>query len=94
MPKKKKKARVEEDDLELEAEKPSAEKASSGGDFDDDYDLSGIPSVSDAGSPSEPDPREVDDLTDRIFDSVLSRYGWKSQDGRIEHVGEPTRPRR
>ncbi len=36
----------------------------------------------------EPDPRLVDSLTDRIFASVLSRYGWEQRNGRIEHVGE------
>jgi hypothetical protein len=88
MPKKRKKAQVEDDDLDLDSEKPSTEKAPSGGDAEDDYDLSALPSISDSTGTNEPDPREVDNLTDRIFDSVLSRYGWKSQDGRIEHVGE------
>jgi hypothetical protein len=57
---------------------------------DDDFgtDLSNI---ADAHSPYEPDPREVDMLTDRIFGSVLSKFGWERHDGRIEHVGEKKR---
>ncbi|MFB3815058.1 MAG: hypothetical protein ACE14L_13195 [Terriglobales bacterium] len=45
-------------------------------------------------TPYGPDPREVDNLTDRIFASVLSRYGWVKQNGRIEHVGERQQVRR
>ena len=37
---------------------------------------------------NEPDPRAVDNLTDRIFGSVLSRFGWERHGNRIEHVGE------
>ena len=45
-------------------------------------------SLSDLPSTHEPDPREIDSLTDRIFGSVLSRYGWEFQNGHIEHVGD------
>lgn len=44
-------------------------------------------------SPSPADRREVDELTDRIFASVLSRYGWEQHGDRIEHVGEDRRRR-
>ena len=99
MPKKKKQTKpvVEDDDLEVEATEkvtPGDAEPAADADSDDDYDLSGVPSVADFNTPNEPDPREVDTLTDRIFDSVLSRFGWKSQDGRIEHVGETSRTRR
>ncbi len=53
-----------------------------------------IPEIIDTRSPHEPDPREVESITDRIFASVLSRYGWERHEGRIEHVGEEARPRR
>jgi hypothetical protein len=43
--------------------------------------------VADTRVPHEPDPREVDNLTERIFRSVLSRYGWERHGDRIEHVG-------
>lgn len=49
---------------------------------------------SDMGPPREPDPREVDDLTDRIFQTVLARYGWEQHGGRIEHVGSRRERRR
>ena len=41
----------------------------------------------------EPDQQEIDSLTDRIFGSVLERYGWSFQGGRVEHVGEDARRR-
>jgi len=47
--------------------------------------------VWDVRKSAEPDPRVVESVTDRIFSSVLSRYGWERQDGRIEHVGEDLR---
>lgn len=32
--------------------------------------------------------QEVEDATDRVFESVLSRYGWmRDPQGHIEHVG-------
>jgi len=46
-----------------------------------------FPVVSDARPPQEPDQREVDNLTERIFRSVLSRYGWERHGSRIEHIG-------
>jgi hypothetical protein len=54
---------------------------------DDDLEDAGFLVVSDARAPQEPDPREVENVTDRIFRSVLSRYGWESHGGRIEHIG-------
>ncbi len=47
----------------------------------------------DMRSANEPDPREVDSITERIFGSVLSRYGWERHGSRIEHVGEQAHPR-
>jgi len=46
-----------------------------------------------AESLSPADRREVDQLTDRIFSAVLSRYGWEQHGNRIEHVGEDRRRR-
>ncbi len=96
MPKKKKQTPRTDDDLELEEpEKQERSKPeSSGDDGDDDYDMSGLPSVADIAPRNEPDPREIDNMTDRIFDSVLSRFGWRQHEGRIEHVGETARQRR
>ncbi len=38
---------------------------------------------------AEVDQRQVESVTDRIFGSVLSKYGWQMDDrGRFEHVGE------
>jgi hypothetical protein len=79
------------------AAEPSAAKpfapAESSAQEDDLFGVFDVPAVLDARAPHEPDPHEIDDLTDRIFGSVLSRYGWARHDGRIEHVGEP-RPSR
>ncbi len=34
------------------------------------------------------DPRELEELTDRVFASVLARCGWqRNERGQIEHVG-------
>jgi len=53
-----------------------------------------FPAVSDARASQEPDPREVENMTERIFRSVLSRYGWERHGGRIEHIGgQQTRDR-
>jgi hypothetical protein len=60
---------------------------------DDDFDDE-LPSIADTHSPHEPDPREVDMLTDRIFGAVLSRFGWERHEGRFEHIGEKDRQRR
>ena len=46
-----------------------------------------FPAVIEAHVPHEPDPREVDNMTERIFRSVLSRYGWERHGSRLEHVG-------
>lgn len=79
---------LEEEDA-LEA-KPHV-KLDDAGDFeadgDDDLDLA---SIADSVTPRnvESDSREIDSLTDRIFGSVLSRYGWERHGNRIEHVGE------
>ncbi len=54
----------------------------------DEFDVGELPAES---HPEEPDPRVVDSVTDRIFASVLSRYGWEKHNGRIEHVGEERR---
>jgi hypothetical protein len=56
---------------------------------DEELEDAGFSVVSDARATQEPDPREVDNLTERIFRSVLSRYGWESHGGRIEHIGGP-----
>jgi hypothetical protein len=104
----KKKRPIVDDDLELEAPSklgnppPAAERdrVSPAGQreaaaFRDDDDFGNeLPYVADAHSPHEPDPREVDSMTDRIFGSVLSRFGWERHDGRFEHVGERDRQRR
>lgn len=38
---------------------------------------------------AEVDQRQVESVTDRIFGSVLSKYGWQMDDrGHLEHVGE------
>jgi len=55
---------------------------------DDGFGPEDLLSLADLRSTHEPDPREIDSLTDRIFGSVLSRYGWDIQNGHIEHVGE------
>lgn len=44
--------------------------------------------LADLGLNHEPDPHEIDNMTDRIFGSVLSRYGWQVQNGHLEDVGE------
>jgi hypothetical protein len=54
---------------------------------DEDFEDAGFNVISDARAPQEPDPREVENLTDRIFGSVLSRYGWERHGDRIEHIG-------
>ena len=42
---------------------------------------------------SEVDPVKVADLTDRVFRSVLGKYGWgQNEDGRIEHIGAGESP--
>jgi hypothetical protein len=107
MPKRKQKKRPSaDDDLDLEAKSPrgpdfseergqpspAAKQAAPRDEDDDDFgDLSGI---ADANGPYEPDPQEVDELTDRIFGSVLSRFGWEMHDGRLEHTGDRDRQRR
>jgi hypothetical protein len=51
-------------------------------------------------SPSEDvdvDQRQVENVTERIFGAVLSRYGWRiDEKGHLEHLGgeEEQRPRR
>ena len=45
----------------------------------------------DVRRPHEPDPREVDNMTDRLFKTVLARYGWEQHGGRFEHVGHHSR---
>jgi hypothetical protein len=62
--------------------------------FRDDDDFGELPNIADSHTPYEPDPEEVDMLTDRIFGSVLSKFGWEKNEGRFEHVGEKDRPRR
>jgi hypothetical protein len=61
---------------------------------DEEFDAAELSVVTDLRPPHEPDPREVENVTDRIFKSVLSRYGWELHDGHIEHVGEEHRRRR
>jgi hypothetical protein len=61
------------------------------GDLDSDGDETlNFASIADSVTPrdGESDSREIDSLTDRIFGSVLSRYGWERHGNRIEHVGE------
>ena len=42
---------------------------------------------------SDVDPVKVADLTDRVFRSVLGKYGWgQDQEGNIEHVGSGDQP--
>ena len=61
---------------------------------DEDFEDAGFNVVGDDRVPQEPDPREVENLTDRIFGAVLSRYGWERHGDRIEHVGgQPPRDR-
>jgi hypothetical protein len=61
---------------------------------DEDDDLEDeIAEFSQTAEASVPDRREVDKLTERIFTSVLSRYGWEQHGNRIEHVGEEDRRR-
>jgi hypothetical protein len=61
---------------------------------DEEFDAAELSVVTDLRPPHEPDPREVESVTDRIFKSVLSRYGWELHDGHIEHVGGEHRRRR
>ena len=56
---------------------------------DDDVGVQASPGDSTAVA----DRREVDQLTERIFSAVLSRYGWEQHGNRIEHVGEDRRRR-
>jgi len=60
-------------------------------DEDADMDLDDVPMLAGAQRSDEPDSRAVDDVTDRIFGAVLSRYGWERHGNRIEHVGEVRR---
>lgn len=71
--------RVAEESPE-QTEKPSLRE-------DDAFGPDDLLSLADLQTTHEPDPREIDSLTDRIFGSVLSRYGWEFQNGHIEHVG-------
>jgi hypothetical protein len=93
--KKGKKAEWEEDDEGFaptpQLKQNEAEETLDGDDDDQDIDFS---SIADSVTPRnvESDAREIDSLTDRIFASVLSRYGWERHGNRIEHVGEE-RPR-
>jgi hypothetical protein len=57
---------------------------------DDGFGSDDLLSLTELPSAHDPDPREIDNLTDRIFGSVLSRYGWQFEDGHIEHVGDQT----
>jgi hypothetical protein len=83
----------EEDDIQpVRKSAPDGEdldESNEAADADDgELDLAAISeSVTPQGS-NEPDPGEVDNLTDRIFTSVLSRFGWERHGSRIEHVGE------
>jgi hypothetical protein len=63
-------------------------------DDEEEFDAAELSVVTDLRPPHEPDPREVENVTDRIFKSVLSRYGWELHDGHIEHIGEEHRRRR
>jgi hypothetical protein len=62
-------------------------------DGDEDVDLASIADSETPHGKVEPDSREVDSITDRIFSSVLSRYGWERRGERIEHIGEERRNR-
>lgn len=62
-------------------------------DGDDDLDLASIADSATPHGQAETDSREVDSITERIFSSVLSRYGWERRGERIEHVGEERRNR-
>jgi hypothetical protein len=83
-------------DQGLHLVKPAApaEPAAQEEEEEDVFGVFDVPFVADGRSSHEPDPHAVDDLTDRIFGSVLSRYGWERHEGRIEHVGEPRPSRR
>ncbi len=94
MPRKKEKQPKLEEELEVDARAETAAVSSAPDldgarkrDEDEDVDLEGS-GVFDAEAAGEPDPQAIDDLTDRIFGSVLSRYGWQRHGNRIEHVGE------
>lgn len=85
--------RVDEaEESEDRDEEPEAEDAA------DDDQAGNAPALRDnlpeRAEEDAPDPREVDNLTDRIFAAVLSRYGWERRGDRIEHVGEERRRNR
>jgi hypothetical protein len=56
--------------------------------IEDPDDESDFELCAETGEPTDPDPRSIDDLTDRIFDSVLSRFGWARHGERLVHTGE------
>lgn len=76
-----------EDDFDAKPDLKPNDTVDLDADGDDALDLA---SIADSVTPhnSESDSREIDSLTDRIFGSVLSRYGWERHGNRIEHVGE------
>jgi hypothetical protein len=72
-----------------EAEEPEDED----GEEADDWGSDAASHLTPAEATSAADRREIDQLTERIFSAVLSRYGWEQHGDRIEHVGEVRRRR-
>ena len=87
-------AAEEADDKAIAVHAEEAEKDESENENEEDADeRDEVQAASGLQRDSEPDPRAVDDVTDRIFGAVLSRYGWERHGNQFEHVGEVRRRR-
>ncbi len=74
---------------ELAPPQPAAKPSESD---DQEFSWDEIPGIE---VPGEPNPVEVERMTNQVLDHVLARFGWaRNERGQVEHVGEEQEDRR